>query len=61
MEKQLFWVAKNREDSSYKPLAFITLASGRLSNYIQPDIDKFLSKNKDLEVVMVEFVEIDKK
>ena len=57
MEKQLFWVAKD-EEGYYRPMAFITVASGKMADFVQPDIDAFLKRNKTMTVVKVEITEV---
>jgi len=58
MEKKTeFWVARDKE-IGFLPLAFIQPAQGKMAEYVQPEIDKFLKKNPDCEVVKVELVEI---
>lgn len=49
------------EDGELRPIGGIWLAEGRMAEYFQPDIDKFMKQTKGKgEVVVCELTELPK-
>lgn len=61
MNKLKVWVFKDGE-GILRPMAGLWLREGRIAEYVQPDIDKFMAKNgADGEIVKAEIIETDEK
>jgi len=64
MENLYYWVLKD-EEGVLRPLAGMWPAEGHVANYVQPDIDKLLSRkgfenHKVVKIKLVETGEVNK-